>query len=114
VSANAETTREMWAVVARAAADHRRIVDAGDEVFYGGLSLRRAGEARAGRELMQAIRRGLDVGVAEVELVDALMSGDPSCDFTGALDLLEVPSRREDVMQRLTAEIVRDLFGDDD
>jgi hypothetical protein len=31
VSANAETTREMWATVA--AADHRRIIDAGDEVF---------------------------------------------------------------------------------
>jgi len=104
----------MWVVVARAAADRRRIVDAGDEVFYGDLSLRRTGGDRAGRELMQAIRRALDVGVAEEELVDALMSGDPSCAFPGALELLEVPGRRDDVMQRLTAEIVRDLFGDDD
>jgi hypothetical protein len=104
----------MWTVVARASADHRRIVDADDEVFYGDLSLRRTGEDRAGRELTQAIRRAVDVGVAEEELVDALMSGDPSCDFTQALDLLEVPGRRDDIMQRLTAEIVRDLFGDDD
>src|SRR5450432_3053946 len=99
VSAHAETIREIWAAVARAAADHRRIVDAGDEVFHGDLSLRRTGEARAVGELMQAIRRALDVGVAEGELVDALMSGDPSCDFTKALDLLEAPGRRDDAMQ---------------
>ncbi len=105
--------RGKWAVMARAAADHRGIVDAGDDVFYGDLSLRRTGEARAGASLMQAIRYALDVGVAEGELVDALMSGDPSCDLTEALDLLEVPGG-QDVMQRLTAEIVRDPFGDDD
>jgi hypothetical protein len=114
VSAHAEMIREIWAAVARAAADHRRIVDAGDEVFHGDLSLRRTGEARAGGELMQAIRRALDVGVAEGELVDALMSGDPSCDFTKALDLLEAPGRRDDAMQRLTEKIVRDLFGDEE
>jgi hypothetical protein len=104
----------MWVVVVRAAADHRRIVDAGDEVFYGDLSLRRTGEARAEHELMQAIRCALDVGVAEVELVDALMSGDPSCDFLEALDLLEVAARRNDVIQRLTAEMVCYVFGEDD
>jgi hypothetical protein len=63
--------------------------------------------------LIEAIRRGLDVGIAEEELVDARMTGDPSCDFTDSLDLLEVPSRGDDVIQRLTAELVRDLFGDD-
>ena len=114
VSANPETTTEMWAVVARAAADHRRIVDAGDEVFYGDWSLRRSDEAHARSGVTQAIRRALDAGVAEQELVDALMSGDPSCDFLGALDLLEAPRRQDDAMQRLTEEIVRDLFGDDD
>jgi hypothetical protein len=100
----------MWAVVTRAAADHRRIVDAGDEVFYGDLSLRRTGDARAGRELMQAIRRGLDVGVAEADLVNALTSGDPSCDFIEALDLLEVPGRRDDVIQRLTGDRPRPVW----
>jgi hypothetical protein len=104
----------MWAAVARAAADHRRIVDAGDEVFYGDLSLRRTGEARAGGELIHAIRRGLDVGIAQEELVDALITGDPSCDFAEALELLEVPGRRDDAMQQLTERIVRDLLGDDD
>jgi hypothetical protein len=114
VITNAQTTSEMWAAVAWAAADHRRIVDGGDEVFYGDLSLRRTGEARAGRELMQAIRRAVDVGVAEKELVDALMSGDPSCDFTEALNLLEAPGRQDDAMRWLTEKIVRDLLGDDD
>ncbi|MDQ2896994.1 MAG: hypothetical protein M3Y09_15335 [Actinomycetota bacterium] len=56
---------------------HRRIVGAGDQVFYGDLTLRSTADAHAWHELSTAVRRAIDAQVGEEEILDALLSGDP-------------------------------------
>jgi hypothetical protein len=114
VSADANTIMGMWAEVARAAADHRRIVAAGDEVFYDDLTLRRTGDAHAWGQLTRAIRRALDARVAEEEILDALMSGDPRSDRAAAIELIEYVRVKDDRLRELDDRILRDMFGERD
>jgi hypothetical protein len=103
----------MWAGVARAAADHCRIVGAADEVFYGDLTLRRTGASHAWSELNRAVRRALDAGVAEEEILDALC-GDSRLDRYEAAELIQFVRMRDERLRELNARIVRDLFGERD
>ena len=65
-----------WLALARAAADHRRITSAGDEVFYGDLTLRGTADTHAWAELLCALRFALGAATGREEIVDALCSGD--------------------------------------
>jgi len=114
VSVDANTINGMWAEVARAAADHCRIVGAGDEVFYGDLTLRRTGATHAWGELNRAVRRALDAVVAEEEILDALLSGDPRSDRCEAAELIRFVGMKDERLRELNARILRDLFGERD
>jgi hypothetical protein len=105
--------REMWLAVARAAAEHRRVVGAGDAVFYGDLTLRGSADARAWGELIGAIRSALDGAAGEGEIVDALVSGDPRLDVSEAAELIEWARTREQRLRDLNAKILRDVLGED-
>ena len=107
------TLHEMWLAVARAAAEHRRIVGAGDEVFYGDLTLRGTADARTWGELIRAIQSALDVAAGEGEIVDALLSGDPRLDVSEAAELIEWARTRDERLRDLNAKMLRDLLGED-
>lgn len=110
MAADESTTREVWLAVARAAADHRRIVGPEDRVFYDDLTLRRTGYAHAWEQRRRAILHGLDAGVPVTELVDALLSGDPRLDHGDAPDLIEWERHRDERLAKLNEWVLRDLF----
>jgi hypothetical protein len=107
------TIREMWLVVARAAAEHRRIVGAGDEVFYGDLTLRASADARAWGELTRAIRRAAEAAVGEEEIVDALCSGDPRLEVSEAVELVAWARTRDERLRELNQKLLGDLLGEE-
>jgi hypothetical protein len=107
------TTREMWLVVARAAAEHRRVTEAGDGVFYGDLTLRESADARAWGELIRAIRRAAAARVGEEEIVDALCSGDPRLDVSDAVELVAWARTRDERLRELNRKVLSDLLGEE-
>ncbi len=107
-------SHEVWLAVARAAADHRRITTADPSVFYGSDLLRASAEGCASAQRSRALRRGLELAVADDELVDALTSGDPELDDNDARELIEWERDRERRQRELGARIAPDLFGDKD
>jgi hypothetical protein len=113
MSTDGITLREMWLVVARAAAEHRRIVEAGDGIFYGDLTLRETAEARAGGELARAIRRAAEAAVGEEEIVDALLSGDPRLEVSEAVELVAWARTRDERLRELNQKMLSDLLGEE-
>lgn len=111
---DAGVIREMWLRVAKAAADHRRIVSGGDEVFYGDLRLRSTADAHAWRELSTAVRRAIDAQVAEEEILDAALSGDPCLEHTEAVELVQWVRLRDERLRELNARLLGDVFGESD
>ena len=108
-----EARRRSWALVAEAAAIHRRLIG-GDDVSYGDPDLRRTGQSVARRSLMQAVEQALDVGIDRDEIVDAICSGDPTFEITEARGYVEaVPGLRAG-LQEMNARVLRDLFGERD
>lgn len=103
----------MWLGVAKAAADHRRIVGGGDEVFYGDLRLRSTADAHAWRELSTEVRRAIDAQVGE-EILDALLSGDPSLEHAEAVELVQWVRLGDERLRELNAKLLGDLFGESD
>jgi hypothetical protein len=99
--------------VARAAADHRRIRSAGDEMFYGDLTLRDTADTHARAELLRALRSALDAATDQEEIVDALRSGDPRLDIGEANELIEWARTRDERLRDLNARLLRGLFGED-
>jgi hypothetical protein len=113
MAADEATLHDTWLAVARAAAEHRRIVGAGDEILYGDLASGDSADARAWSELTRAIRRAAAATVAEDEIVDALCSGDPRLDVTQAVQLVAWASNRDEWLRELNQEIRRDLRGEE-
>jgi len=107
------TIREMWLAVARASAEHRRVAEAGDAVFYGDLTLRESADARARSELTRAIRRAAEAAVGEEEIVDALVSGDPRLEVSEAVELVAWARSRDERLRELNQKMVSDLLGED-
>jgi hypothetical protein len=107
------TIREMWLAVARAAAEHRRIVDACDEVFYGDLTLRHSATARASSELNRAICRAAEAAVVEEEIVDALLSGDPRLEVAQAVQLVAWTRSRYERLRELNQKLLGDLLEEE-
>jgi hypothetical protein len=106
--------REMWLNIAKTAADHRRIVGAGDEVFYGDLTLRNSATAHAWGEMTRAIRRAIEAGVGEDEILDALLSGDPHSDLAETIELIKFVRIRDERVTELNAQLLRRVLGDGD
>jgi hypothetical protein len=104
---------DAWLAVVRAAADHRRITSAGDEVFYGDLTLRGTADTHAWAELLRAIRSALDAATGQEEIVDALCSGDPRLDVVGASELIDWARTRDERLRELNARLLRGLLGED-
>ena len=102
MAADDVTLHETWLAVARAAAEHRRIVGAGDEVFYGDLTLReqrrRAGVGRAdpGDSLARLMWRW-----GRRRSLDALCSGDPRLEVSEAVELVEWARSRDERLRDL-------------
>jgi len=111
MSLDADVLGGMWLRVAKAAADHRRIVGAGDQVFYGDLTLRSTADAHAWHELSTAVRRAIDAQVGEEEILDALLTGDPCLDPTEAIELLRWVRGRNERLRELNAKMLRDVWG---
>ena len=107
------TLREMWLVVARAAAEHRRVAEAGDGIFYGDLTLRASADARAWGELARAIRRAADAAVGKEEIVDALLSGDPRLEVSEAVELVAWARTRDERLCELNQRMLTDLLGEE-
>jgi hypothetical protein len=107
------TVREMWLAVARASAEHRRVTEAGDGIFYGELTLRGSADARAWGELTRAIRRAADARVGEEEIADALCSGDPRLEVTEAVELVACSRSRDARLRELNQKILSDLLGEE-
>ena len=107
------TLREMWLAVARASAEHRRIAEAGDGIFYGDLILRQSADARARGELTRAIRRAAEAAVGEEEIVDALVSGDPRFEISDAVELVAWARARDERVRELNQKLLSDLLGED-
>jgi hypothetical protein len=107
------TVREMWLVVARAAAEHRRVTEAGDGIFYGDLTLRESADARACGELTRAIRRAAEAAVGEGEIVDAVCSGDPRLEVTEAVELIEWACTRDERLREFNRKVLSDLLGEE-
>ena len=105
--------RDAWLGIARAAADHRRITSAGDEMFYGDLTLRDTDDAHAWTELLRALRSALDAATGQEEIVDALRSADPRLDVGEADELIEWARTRDERLRELNARLLRGLFGKD-
>lgn len=106
------TVREMWLAVARTSAEHRRVAEAADAVFYGDLTLRESAEARARRELTRAIRRA-EAAVGEEEIVDALVSGDPRLEVSEAVELVAWARSRDERLRELNQTMLSDLLGEE-
>ena len=105
--------RDAWLVVARAAADHRRITSVGDEVFYGDLTLRGTADTYAWAELLCALRFALDAATGQEEIVDALCSGDPRHDVVEARELIDWARTRDERRCELNARLLRGFLGED-
>ena len=112
MAADDATLHETWLAVARAAAEHRRIVGAGDAVFYGDLTLRDSAEARAWGAVTRAIRRAGDAAVGEEEIVDALVSGDPRLEVSEAVELVAWARGRDERLRELNQKMLSDLLGE--
>jgi hypothetical protein len=104
---------EMWLAVARASAEHRRVTEAGDGVFDGDLTLRDSADARAWGELTRAIRRAVEAGVGEAEILDALCSGDPRFEVSEAVELVAWARSRDERLRELNQKVLSDLLGED-
>jgi hypothetical protein len=113
MAADDATLHEMWLAVARAAAEHRRIVGAADEVFYGDLTLRASADARAWAELTRAIRRAAEAAAGEEEIVDAMCSGDPQLDVAEAVELVAWARTRDERPRELNQKLLGDLLGEE-
>ena len=107
------TLHDAWLAVARAAADHRRIASAGDEVFYGDLTLRETADTHAWAELLCALRFALDAATGQEEIVDALCSGDPRLDVVEASELIDWARTRDERRRELNARLLRGFLGED-
>jgi hypothetical protein len=112
MAADDATLHDTWLEVARAAAEYRRVVGAGDEILYGDRAAADSAGARAWGELTAAIRRAADAAVAEDEIVDALCSGDPRLEVSQAVPLVAWASNRDEWLRELNEEILRDLLGE--
>lgn len=99
-------------VVARAAAEHRRVALSDDDVFYGALTLRDTAAARAWGRLVDAIAAAWQAGVGEAEILDALQSGDGRLDASEAVGLLDWAHGHDQRLQDLNAHVLRDLLGE--
>ncbi len=104
---------DAWLAVVRAAADHRRITSAGDDVFYGDLTLRETTDTHARAELLCALRFALDAATGQEEIVDALCSGDPRLDVVEASELIDWARTRDERRRELNARLLRGFLGED-
>jgi hypothetical protein len=106
------TLHNAWLAVARAATDHRRITPAGDEVFYGDLTLLATADTHAWAELLCALRSALDVEIDREEIVDALRSGDSWLDPAEANELIEWARTRDERLRELNAWLLGGFLGE--
>jgi hypothetical protein len=108
----ASEQRVACARIARAAANRRRILAHGPEIFYGDELLRATAVRTARGELARAIRRGLDVA-GQHEVLDALLTADRELGCPEALALIDNAQRRPGLLQTLR-ELGRNRDDEDD
>jgi len=103
-----EARRRSWALVAEAAAIHRRLIG-GEDVSYGDPDLKRTSQS-----VLRAVERALAAGVEHEEIADAIRSGDPSFGVAEADDYIEAVPQLRAGLRELNARVLRDLFGERD
>jgi len=108
-----EARRRSWALVAEAAAIHRRLIG-GEDVSYGDPDLKRTSQSVARGSLLRAVERALAAGVEHEEIADAIRSGDPSFGVAEADDYIEAVPQLRAGLRELNARVLRELFGERD
>jgi hypothetical protein len=106
-----------WARIARAAADRRRVIGHGHEIFFGDEHLHASAMLRARGQLARAVRRGLEVA-GEDEVLDALLAGDRQLDRAEAIELIQDARQQGLVLLALVERTLESLGrapgGEDD
>jgi hypothetical protein len=113
VEASEQTRRAVWIAVAQAAAEHRRLLGE-NRVFFHDITLGPTGGENVWQRQSRAITEGLQAGVGDDELLDALITGDPQLGLEGAKELIEFERHWDTRMADLDARVMRDLFGEPD